>query len=194
MDFSALVQEYGYAAVFLGAFLEGETVLILAGYAAHRGYLSLPTVMLVAFIGSLAGDLLCYFLGRFWGGQLLARAPHWHARADSFRELLHRHHIPLILSLRFLYGLRTVGAVVIGMCGIPPWRFLVLDLFSAAVWSISVGFGGYLIGSILERVLHDLAEYEGWIAGVIAVLGLLLWLVRRRLSETRVEEHSGESS
>lgn len=187
MDFSALVQQYGYAAVFVGAFLEGETVLILAGYAAHRGYLALPTVMGVAFVGSVLGDLVCYFLGRFWGAQLLSRAPHWHARADSFRELLHRHHVPLILSLRFLYGLRTVGAVVIGMSGISPWRFLVLDLFSATVWSISVGFAGYLLGSVAERVLRDLSQYEGWIAGAIALVGFVFWLVRRHRSEAHVE-------
>jgi membrane protein DedA with SNARE-associated domain len=27
---------YGYLAVFLGTLLEGETILLLGGYAAHR--------------------------------------------------------------------------------------------------------------------------------------------------------------
>ena len=38
MDLAALVTQYGYAAVAVGCLLEGETVLLLAGFAAHRGY------------------------------------------------------------------------------------------------------------------------------------------------------------
>ena len=35
MDFAALIQQYGYFAVFLGTLLEGETILLLAGLSAH---------------------------------------------------------------------------------------------------------------------------------------------------------------
>jgi hypothetical protein len=40
MAIATLIQNYGYVAVFLGTLLESETVLVLAGFAAHRGYLS----------------------------------------------------------------------------------------------------------------------------------------------------------
>ena len=45
MSLPQLLTDYGYWAVFVGSLLEGETILILAGFAAHRGYLSLPLVM-----------------------------------------------------------------------------------------------------------------------------------------------------
>ena len=56
MSLVELIATYGYYAVFLGAFIEGETVLILAGIAAHRGYLDLTTVIGVAFAGGWLGD------------------------------------------------------------------------------------------------------------------------------------------
>jgi membrane protein DedA with SNARE-associated domain len=44
-------------------FFEGETILILAGLAAHQGYLSLPEVIAAACLGSFCGEQL-FFLFR----------------------------------------------------------------------------------------------------------------------------------
>ncbi|MFZ1201027.1 MAG: hypothetical protein WAO07_12740 [Desulfobacterales bacterium] len=49
MDLKSLIENYGYVAIFIGTFLEGETVLVLAGLAAHQGYLLLSGVIFVAF-------------------------------------------------------------------------------------------------------------------------------------------------
>ena len=75
-----LIQHYGYLAVAVGTFLEGETVLLLAGAAASRGHLALPTVIGVATLASFAGDQLFFLLGRRHGSRLLARWPSLHAR------------------------------------------------------------------------------------------------------------------
>lgn len=56
MTLSALIARYGLAAVFAGTLFEGETVLLLAGYAAHRGYLDFSAVVAVAIVGAVAGD------------------------------------------------------------------------------------------------------------------------------------------
>ena len=60
----SLIDTYGYIAIFIGTLLEGETVLVLGGFAAFRGYLSLPYVILTAFIGSMLGDQFFFYLGR----------------------------------------------------------------------------------------------------------------------------------
>lgn len=64
MTLSDLVGHYGYLAVAVGCVLEGETVLLMAGYAAHRGMLDLPGVMAVALASSFAGDQFWFWLGR----------------------------------------------------------------------------------------------------------------------------------
>ena len=38
----SLIDTYGYLTILIGTFLEGETILVLGGFAAHRGYLHLP--------------------------------------------------------------------------------------------------------------------------------------------------------
>lgn len=64
MDLAALIGTYGYWAVALGCLLEGETVLLLAGFAAHRGYLQWPVVVAVAAAAGFAGDMAFFLLGR----------------------------------------------------------------------------------------------------------------------------------
>ena len=75
MDLPALIQQYGYLAVFFGSVLEGETLLVLAGIAAHRGYLSLQWVVAIAAVGAFIGDQTCFLIGRLLGQRVLARWP-----------------------------------------------------------------------------------------------------------------------
>ena len=111
------LQEFGYFALFLGTFFEGETILVLAGFLAFRGYMDLKLVMIVAFLGSYAGDQLWYFLGRKHGRKLLARKPRWQLMGDKALEHIRRHPDIWVLSFRFVYGLRTVMPVAIGLSG-----------------------------------------------------------------------------
>jgi len=178
MDLQSLIQTYGYAAILVGTFLEGETVLVLGGYAAHRGYLFLPWVILAAFVGSLAGDQFYFYLGRNHSRFILDRFPSWKPRVARARLLLDRFHTPLILSCRFLYGLRTVTPFAIGMSGVPRLRFFVLNAIGAAVWAPMFGTGGYIFGKALEALMGNLERYELWAVLAILALVLLIWLFR----------------
>ena len=172
-----LLKTYGYWAIFIGTFAEGETILILGGIAAKLGYLALPWVILAAFIGSLCGDQLFFYLGRTHSQRFLARLPSWKERIYKAQRLLARFQTPLILGFRFLYGLRMVIPFVIGMGSVPRRRFFFLNTISALIWAIAVGTGGYLFGNILEIIVGDIKRYERFILGAIAVTGMLLWVV-----------------
>ena len=174
MNLPLLIETYGYWAVLGGTLLEGESVLLLAGFAAHRGYLDLPTVVAVAIIGSFIGDQAWFFLGRHQGAKVLARHPQYAERAARAQALLARYHLPLILSVRFLYGLRTVLPFTIGMSTISTTRFQVLNFAGALLWSVTIT-GGYLFGHLVERMLGDLRHYEEILFAVLIAGGLAFW-------------------
>lgn len=179
-----LIQQYGYIAVFLGTFLEGETVLVLGGFAAHRGFLDIWFVILTAFLGSLAGDQTWFFIGRHKGMPFIERRPSWKGRSERVLDLLHRYHAPLLIGFRFLYGLRNPIPFVVGASGFSPWRFLVFNAIGAAIWAVAIGFAGYAFGEAMRVFLDDVKRYERWGLAAIAVGGATLWLVvawRRRV-------------
>lgn len=171
------IETYGYWAVLIGTFLEGETILVLGGFAAHRGHLALRWVILAAFIGSMANDQFYFYLGRTRSSMILSRRPGWHNRIQKIHRLLERYHTALILVSRFLYGLRTVVPFVIGMSPVSFLRFLLLDTMGALVWAAAVGTGGYFFGQALGIIIGDIKRYERNAFLVILVTGSVIWLL-----------------
>jgi membrane protein DedA with SNARE-associated domain len=177
MDMQSLVENYGYAAILIGTFLEGETILVLAGLAAHQGYLKLTGVIAAAFLGSLCGDQLFFYLGRKHSQAVLAKRPAWRTKAEKVQKLMNRYQTPMILSFRFLYGLRTVAPFVIGTSAVSIKKFIFLNVTGALVWAVAVGSGGYLFGNALELFIGKVKHYEMQAFAIIALLGLLIWSV-----------------
>lgn len=183
-ELAQLLQRFGYLAVFLTTLLEGETVMLMAGFAAHQGYLQLPLVIVAAFAGGLLGDQCLFALGRWRGPQLLARFPRLQGPAAQASRLLERHETPLVFGIRFMYGLRTAGPIAIGMSRVPVPRFVLLNTLGAAVWAVLFSVIGYAFGHGAERLLGTVREYEKDALIALAVLGcaigLVHWLRRAR--------------
>lgn len=187
----SIIATYGYAAIFIGTFLEGETILIIAGFLSHNGYLHLPMVITAAFAGSFIGDQIYFMIGRYRGQKMLEKHPAWRTRADQFMQKLNRYTVVIILSFRFLYGLRTIAPFTIGLSDISGFRFFLLNLVSAVVWAISFGSAGYFFGHALEIVIGDIKKIEGAVICGIMVIALsivLFRIIRKKLRARRQEQ------
>jgi membrane protein DedA with SNARE-associated domain len=178
--------------LFAGVVFEGEAVLIAASFAAHQGYLDPYWVILVAFFGSVVGDESYFFLGRFKGRSYLAKRPLWQVRVRKVQGLLERYHRWVIVGFRFLYGLRSVTPVALGMSSVKTAHFIVLNLIGAFAWSVVMGAFGFLIGNVAKILVADLRAYDRWVLCAILVAGALVWsgyyLKRRRLRKMVVDK------
>ena len=176
MTFEYLVSHYGYVALVVGTFLEGETILIAAGFAAHGGYLELQWVILAAFVGTLAGDQFYFFLGRAKGKTFLHRRPARETKVKRVLKLFDQHRTLLVLGFRFMYGLRTVTPFAFGLSGISTSRFFILNVVAALAWSVVVALVGYLFGAAVRAVMVDVKKYEHWIILGILWTGALVYI------------------
>jgi membrane protein DedA with SNARE-associated domain len=181
----SLIEHYGYFAIFVGCFLEGETVLVLGGFAAHMGYLSLPAVIATAAVAGFIGDQVLFWIGRRWGEKLFASHPALAALRPRATQLLDKYGGWAAFGLRFMVGMRLAGAIAIGAAGFPERRFLPANAAGASVWAVVIGGAGYAFGQaftlFLERARHlELAAFAG-----LAVIGVVaVFLMRRR--QTRI--------
>ncbi len=171
------IRNFGYAAIFIGTFFEGETILVLGGFLAHRTYLELPWVITAAFFGTLCGDQMYYYLGRVKGVEFLQKRPRWRRKSARVRRLMRRHQTLVVLGFRFLYGVRTITPFLIGASKVPPLRFLVLNVIGACVWAVAVGMAGFYLGRTVELFLADVKLYEIWILGVLGCGGIVAWTI-----------------
>lgn len=170
MQLEALIGTYGYAAIVAGTLLEGELVVLVAGFLAHQGYLAPGGVVLSAFAGTLCADQFAYFVGRSRAAAAFFRRRRWNGAAERVFDLLRRRRIPLILGFRFLYGLRTVTPFAIGASGVRPREFAPLNAAGAAVWSAALTALGYTLGGAAAAAS---ARYPMWMAGAAGCTVLL---------------------
>lgn len=133
----------------------------------------------IAAVAGFLGDQFFFFLGRHNGARILARFPDAQARALRFDAMLSRWHAPLIVAIRFMYGFRIAGPILLGMGRVPTWKFTFFNFMGAAIWAPVIAGFGLVLGTMIDSVLHDLARYEIWLSAALAVAGIGAIVARR---------------
>lgn len=178
MSLQELISNYGYLTITVGTFLEGETVLILGGLAAHRGFLLLPLVVACAFLGAFCGNQLYFHIGRHKGASFLANRPVWQKKSEKIFAIAEKHQNLLILGFSFTYGLRTVTPFLLGVAKISAVKFFLLSMIGTFAWASIVGSLGYFFGYALTSMFGNIKQYEPAIFATLAGFAVAFWLIR----------------
>ena len=175
MHLHQLLRDYleihGYWVLFIGTFLEGEAILIMAGFLAFQGYLHVGGVILTAFAGSFLGDQFFFYLGRSQGTSLLRR---FHFIARRFRDslrLIGKYGAFVAFISRFTYGFRIILPIILGITNLSPRTFLLINLCSACAWATIFSLAGYLFGKSASLFLEDVGKYEQYL--LLALVGII---------------------
>lgn len=171
-----LVENYGYLAIWIGTFLEGETILVLGGWAAYQEYLSLHWVILAAFTGSFCGDQTWFYLARRFGRSFLQGRPRLAGKVAKVTAVLTRYPTLFILSFRFFYGIRNVAPLAIALSGVPTRRFIILNAIAAFIWAVAGACLGYFLGTAVETALGKVHEGQKQLLIIIGLVVLLFVL------------------
>jgi len=198
----SFVRHYGAFAVMpilaieaLGAPVPGESLLIFASVLAGRGEMSLPSLLIFAWVGSMLGDNLGYLIGRKLGrGTILrfgAKVGLTDERFSGIERVYVRYGSATVSFARFFSILRQLNGIVAGILGMSWWRFVLLDAVGAALWVMVWVFAPAYFSEHLTFIIglaHHTKVVASFLlaAGLILVLGLFIrrlraagWIVRR---------------
>lgn len=164
--FEQFIQSYGYYAVFLFACIEGEVAVLTAGLLCRSGLMSLELVMLFAFLGTLITEQTLYFIGRIYGSKLLQKYPRILEKSRKIMDFLHKYDALFIFGSRFIYGIRNISPIIIGMANITPLKFSALNVPAALIWSVLVAGIGYVFADALDLTKSNMK--------ILHIVGLLL--------------------
>jgi membrane protein DedA with SNARE-associated domain len=183
MDINQLIAHNGacfYAIAFIWTFLEGETVVLFAGFAAAQGLVDPVLLLVVAWLGSFSGDQCYFWLGRRFGVRLLDRFPRWRHGVDAALHWLERYDTGFILSFRFIYGVRNFSSFALGVSAVRWDRFLRLNFVAAGLWAVVFVGAGYFLGHAFRAMLGDLARtFSLVMLGVFVAVAGGMWLLHR---------------
>ena len=150
-----LFEQYGYWVVFFGTLSEntllvglivpGALVVILAGIAAHDGTISIPLSVVLGICGTIIGDTLSYFMGRY-GWSRFGHLKMLSDLSDKVREPLMRRGVWFVLFYHFAGYTRVIGPTAAGLLRMPYRRWAVADYCGAVLWVSAYFSFGYLLG------------------------------------------------
>jgi membrane protein DedA with SNARE-associated domain len=184
----SLLEQFGYLAVFVGTFLEGEAVLVAAGFFASQGYLDIFLVALVAFCGAYAGHVFWFWLGRAYGLRLLDRFPSMKRHFGKGVRVFERYGAAAIIITQWIYGVRITCAVIIGMSRINLIKFLLYEAASCALWAVVITALGYYFGRAIDTLLGRVEHIEKYGLLIIVAIAVGFWLHHRRKERLEQEQ------
>ena len=160
------------SAAFVGLAIPGETAMLLGGFLAFQGRVSLPVMMAAGAVGAIVGDSVGYEIGRAFGEPLkrsrLGRrvgAARW-ARGEAY---LRAKGGRAVFLGRFVGLLRALVPALAGMSRLPYRTFLPWNAAGGLVWAPGFVLLGYLAGRSYQQVER--------IAGRASLLLLLVVVV-----------------
>lgn len=189
-EINALIYSYGqwfYVLAFFWAALEGETFVIFAGFAAQRGYLNIEALLVAVWLGSLCGDQLFFLLGRCFGSRILIRFPAQKIRVDRVIGWLERYAITFILCYRFMYGVRNISSIAIGISHLSWKTFALWNTIAALIWAAAFSGCGYFFGNIISY-LPQHSVVSGVQKIMLSILALFIFLAVLRIIITRLQK------
>ncbi len=186
MSIETLIAQYGLAAIFLGAGIEGETAVVTGGLLAHQHLLPLWGSAAAAVTGSFAADQMFFLAGRRYRDTARVRRIAAKPAFAKALDTLERHPTIFILGFRFLYGLRTISPIAIGTSHVPARTFMLLNLVSAMVWGVLFTGIGYVFGDGLIELVDQIMPRQKLVGvailiavAALAIAGFRYWRRRR---------------
>jgi len=171
------------------AFLPGDSLLFVSGAVAalpavqDKG-LNVHLLVLVIASAAVLGNTLNYFIGSWLGKKVYDGTIGWidqNALRKTHR-FFERHGGKTVMIARFVPIVRTFAPLVAGASGMDFRKFQFFNVVGAAVWVVSLVYGGYLFGN--APIIRDNLGLI-LIVGIAAVIGPLILAASMRLLRGR---------
>jgi membrane protein DedA with SNARE-associated domain len=185
------LQHYGYIALSVGTFLEGETAILVASSLADAGLFKIPYVVFFGFFGSFVSDWIYYLIGRLNGKYFIEKRPKLQDKFRPVQKFFKTHRLQILFSYRFLYGFRIIIPLVLGMSDLKPIQYLAYSIVAGLLWASTVGSAGYFVGKLLELRPKSFEENIFYIMIGFASFGLIMGYSIKRFAEKKMKVEGG---
>jgi len=166
--------------------IPSEAILPFAGALVADGSMSFVLAVVIATLGSVAGALILYAVGRYGGRPLLYRynrvfrvTDEQLDRADAWFD---RRGPAIVLVGRCIPTVRSVVSIPAGASEMPLVQFVVLTTIGSAVWNAALIGAGWALGENWEdaSAFVDRIKYPLLALVVLAIVAAVVVALRRR--------------
>jgi membrane-associated protein len=159
--------------------IPSEGLVVTAGMAAAAGHQNLLLVIVLAMLGSVIGETVCYFMGRGSGPALhrwMKRQERRQAVYDKVSAALHSRGGLILMTVRYIPGARMVATLTAGATRYSFKKFFFFTFAGVTVAYTYVALLGYLGG---DAFAHDSLKALGFSLSLAFLIGLVIETSRR---------------
>jgi membrane protein DedA with SNARE-associated domain len=169
--FIYLMKEYGYIILFAWSILEGEMGLIMGGLLCHTGDMWLPMAIFIAGLGGFVGDQIYFYIGRYNKSYVHRKFKGQRRKFALAHLLLKKYGWPIIFVQRYMYGMRTIIPISIGLTRYSGKMFAFINIISAWCWAAITIVPVWYFGEEILKVLDWAKEHWYLALPIAAVFG-----------------------
>jgi membrane protein DedA with SNARE-associated domain len=159
--------------------------IIAAGVLSYTGQMDLTLSIIVAAIANTLGDSLLFYMSRYNRPQMMPYIIKHRRKVALSHLLMKRHGDKIIFFQKFVYGIKTLIPLTIGLTKYSFTKFNILNAISATIWAIGLGWASYTAGDPLMKTASFIGNNPWTMPLVIAILFGLLWLYFQKATKKR---------
>jgi membrane protein DedA with SNARE-associated domain/membrane-associated phospholipid phosphatase len=171
---------------FIGNFLPGQTIVILAGFLAYQKLMNFWVIVLLASTGVILGDLISFKIGKKYGESFLKKHGKYFLlnkeRYAETKKLLKAHLGKTLFFGKFNNFTRSGASFITGSLNLSFGKFMFWNVISGLTWGALYVSVGYFAGRSFEFVV----KYIGF--GVIAatIIVFVLSILYKRFQREQI--------
>ncbi|HPS21445.1 MAG TPA: DedA family protein [Candidatus Paceibacterota bacterium] len=146
---------FAESGLFFGFFLPGDSLLFTAGILASAGHFNIAFLFFGAFICAFLGDTVGYWFGKKVGPRIFTKPNSffWNKKnIEKTANFFEKHGDKTITLARFVPIVRTFAPIMAGVGQMKYKKFFFWNILGGLVWTGSMTFGGYFLGSYIDNV------------------------------------------
>jgi len=159
---------YGYIILFAYSLGGGMVAIIAAGILSYAGKMDLTTSIAVAFVANALGDSMLFYMSRYNKSQIMPYVKKHKRKLALSHLLMKKHGDKIIFFQKFVYGIKTLIPIGIGMTKYPVLKFNILNVISAFLWAVILGYASYSAGETLSNASGYLSSHP-WIIPLMLI-------------------------
>ncbi len=190
-----------YGSLLIAAYVEnivppvpGDTVVIFGAYLVGLGKIEFLPSLAMTTIGSLAGFMTYYAVGRYFGREYFAKKNFkWFnsSKIDRIDKWFDRWGYSVVIGNRFLAGTRSVVSIFAGFTRLSILKVTIFAFISSLVWNGLLITAGYYAGKNWQYVKDVVGNYNIIISVIIIlVLTASVLIVKKRKRQPVPSEDS----
>ncbi len=194
---TSIMEDFGYIGVFLLIMLENifppipsEVILTFGGYMTTQSDLTIVGVVIASTLGSVAGAVALYDIGKIVGIERIGRfVDKWGrflrlTKEDIYKanDWFKKYGVWTVFFCRFVPLIRSLISLPAGMSKMNFWVFLVLTTVGTLIWNIVLIYLGAQVGENWDTIVVYMDTYSNIAYAIIGIIIVLcvIWFYRKK--------------